>query len=160
MKWYVTFGQKHVHSVNGKTFDKDCVAVIDGASAKLCDERAFKLFNGEFHHHSSELPDMSYYPRGLIHVDNSHEDAPAQAEQPEKDKTNLTHCRGCGRPYRANKEWQKFHSTDCKKRYEKIVNDFRSAIRAPAIEMAEQLATIRLDAMVEEVKNEQKCART
>ena len=22
---YVTFGQTHVHSVNGKTFDKDCV---------------------------------------------------------------------------------------------------------------------------------------
>jgi hypothetical protein len=28
MKTYVTFGQDHAHAVNGKTFDKDCVAII------------------------------------------------------------------------------------------------------------------------------------
>ena len=25
MKFYISFGQVHVHSVNGKTFDKDCL---------------------------------------------------------------------------------------------------------------------------------------
>jgi len=68
MKFYITFGQVHVHSVNGKTFDKDCVAVINGETAEQCDKMAFDLFKGKFHQHTPELPDMSYYPRGLIEV--------------------------------------------------------------------------------------------
>ena len=68
MKWYLTFGQAHVHRVNGKTFDCDSVAVINGPDEKTCDEMAFDLFKGQFHHHQAELPDMSYYPRGLIEV--------------------------------------------------------------------------------------------
>ena len=72
MKHYITFGQCHTHSLNGKTFDKDCVAVINGPNEKTCDEWAFKWFGGEFHHHSPELPDMKYYPRGLIEVNPYH----------------------------------------------------------------------------------------
>lgn len=68
MKWYITFGQVHVHSVGGKTFDKDCVAVINGSSPQECDKMAFELFNGRFHQHGAKMPDMSYYPRGLIEV--------------------------------------------------------------------------------------------
>ncbi len=68
MKWYITFGQIHVHSVNGKTFDRNCVAVINGATAEECDARAFEWFDGVFHEHSAELPPMEYYPRGLIEV--------------------------------------------------------------------------------------------
>jgi hypothetical protein len=58
----------HVHSVNGKTFDKDCVAVIEGESAEQCDNLAFGLFGGKFHEHSSRIPPMEYYPRGFIKV--------------------------------------------------------------------------------------------
>ena len=34
MKTYVTFGFDHAHAINGKTFDKDCVAVIESESAE------------------------------------------------------------------------------------------------------------------------------
>lgn len=68
MKWFITFGQVHVHSVNGQTFDKDCVAVINGDTVEECDNMAFELFDGKFHGHSARMPDMSYYPRGLIEV--------------------------------------------------------------------------------------------
>lgn len=68
MKWYITFGQIHVHRVNGKTFDADCVAVINGETPEQCDKMAFELFDGKFHEHSNRIPPMEYYPRGLIEV--------------------------------------------------------------------------------------------
>lgn len=68
MKWYITFGQCHAHSVNGRTFDKDCVAVINGETPEQCDKWAFEWFGGKFHGHSARLPPMEYYPRGLIEV--------------------------------------------------------------------------------------------
>ena len=70
MTTYVTFGQGHVHRVNGKTFDKDCVAVLDSDSAEEGRERAFAIFNGVFCFEYYETPpDMSYFPRGLINVE-------------------------------------------------------------------------------------------
>lgn len=71
MTTYVTFGQVHVHSVNGKTFDKDCVAVLESSTQEEGRKLAFEVFNGVFHRETfNEPPDMSYYPRGLIHVEN------------------------------------------------------------------------------------------
>lgn len=43
MKTFVTFGQTHVHSINGKTFDKDCVAVVSGDRDKV-----FEIFGTKF----------------------------------------------------------------------------------------------------------------
>lgn len=72
MKTYVTFGQDHVHSVDGKTLDKNCVAVINSNSAEEGRNIAFELFGPKF---SFEYPEdyfdfdsMHYYPRGLIEV--------------------------------------------------------------------------------------------
>lgn len=72
MKTYVTFGQDHVHYINGKTFDRDCVAVIDCATEAEGRARAFELFGDQF---CFEYPDylfnmesMQYFPRGFINV--------------------------------------------------------------------------------------------
>ena len=68
MKTYVTFGQTHTHSVNGKTFDKDCVAIVNGDRAK-----AFEIFEGQFCFEYSENEwedeNIKYFPRGYITVD-------------------------------------------------------------------------------------------
>ena len=71
MKTYVTFGQHHTHRVNGKTFDCDCVAVVDGDRAKV-----FEIFGRAF---CFEYPEDRfdhncldrYYPRGLIDVEGA-----------------------------------------------------------------------------------------
>ena len=67
MKTFVTFGQEHIHHINGKTFDKDCVAIVEGDRAKV-----FEIFAGKF---CFEYPEdrwndssMKYYPRGYIEV--------------------------------------------------------------------------------------------
>ena len=73
MKTYVTFGQVHVHSVNGKTFDKDCVAVIECESQKEGRDKAVNYFNNVFF--TTYFEDdwdekaLSYFPRGYINVE-------------------------------------------------------------------------------------------
>lgn len=67
MKTYVTFGQEHVHRVNGKTLDKDCVAVVNGNR-----EKVFELFGQKFcFEYPEDLWDkekMKYFPRGYVEV--------------------------------------------------------------------------------------------
>lgn len=69
MKFYVTFGQIHVHSVNGKTFDKDCVAVIEAENHSTAREKAFAAFDGKFFTTYDKEPEMKYFPRGLMNLE-------------------------------------------------------------------------------------------
>lgn len=73
MKTYVTFGFDHVHAVHGKTFDKDCVAVIESESVEAGRKKAFKFFGRqwcmEYPEETFDWDSMKYYPRGLIYVE-------------------------------------------------------------------------------------------
>lgn len=69
MTTYVTFGQVHTHSINGRTFDKDCVAVIPSESREEGQKRAFEYFGDKFcFEYFNQMPNMKYFPRGLISV--------------------------------------------------------------------------------------------
>ena len=70
-KFYITFGQVHVHSVNGKTFDKDCLAEIEAETHGEAHAIAMDIFKGVFHHCYSKdkLQEiLHYFPRGIIKV--------------------------------------------------------------------------------------------
>jgi len=71
-KTYVTFGQDHAHRINGKTFDCDCVAVINCEDGSDGRNKAFEFFGGKFcfEYHEKEFnpDDLKYYRRGLIEV--------------------------------------------------------------------------------------------
>jgi O-phosphoseryl-tRNA(Cys) synthetase len=73
MKTYVTFGQDHVHRVNGKTFDHNCVAVIESPSSEEGRAKAFELFGPKFcfEYFDTEWDEksMKYYPRGYMEVE-------------------------------------------------------------------------------------------
>ena len=80
MKVYITFGQVHAHNVNGKTFDKDCVAVIHCDDYNHGRRLAFEHFGDQwcFAYDQAgiegECPGfMKYFPRGLIHLNCPHE---------------------------------------------------------------------------------------
>lgn len=67
MKTYVTFGQDHIHRINGKILDKDCVAIVEGNRDKV-----FELFGPKF---CFEYPEkywdeekMKYFPRGYVEI--------------------------------------------------------------------------------------------
>ena len=71
-KTYVTFGQSHAHTINGKTLNKDTVAVIDCVDMADGRKRAFEYFDSkfcfsyfedEFNHDT-----MVYFPLGFVEV--------------------------------------------------------------------------------------------
>jgi len=70
MKVYITFGQVHTHSVNGKTFDKDCIGVINCKDEEQGREIAMDVFGGVFHQCLTEANSefMQYFPRGFIEL--------------------------------------------------------------------------------------------
>ncbi len=68
MKCYITFGQIHAHKINGKTLDCNCVAEIEADSIQAAHEGAMELFDAKFHQCTKEVPDMSYFPRGIINI--------------------------------------------------------------------------------------------
>ena len=71
-KHYVTFGQTHVHSVNGKTFDKNCVAVFEAEDYTHGRQKAFKYFGSVFcfDYHSEQWNEdnLKWFPRGYIEL--------------------------------------------------------------------------------------------
>jgi len=72
MKTYVTFGQVHYHEINGKVFDKDCVAVIHCENPKQGRDLAFEYFGQQFcfeyPEEYFEMDSMVYFPRGFVEV--------------------------------------------------------------------------------------------
>jgi len=82
MKTYVTFGQDHYHHIGDKIYDKDCVAVIESASASEGRARAFEMFGPKFCFEYPEkffnMDDMKYYPRGFVSVANPDNPPPPQ----------------------------------------------------------------------------------
>jgi len=69
MKRYVTFGQNHIHNIDGKLLDCNCVAVIQGDRHTI-----FEIFGPKWCMEYTEEEfdkgnlEMSYFPRGLIEV--------------------------------------------------------------------------------------------
>lgn len=72
MKCYVTFGQKHKHTIDGKVFDKDTVAIIHGKHFDECRERAFKSFGLKWCmiHPEGEWmeSDIELFPKGYVEL--------------------------------------------------------------------------------------------
>lgn len=72
MKTYITFGQDHVHIIDGKTFDKDCIAIIESSSHDTARTLAFKFFGDRFcfSYPEDEFDHsmMKYFPKGFIEV--------------------------------------------------------------------------------------------
>lgn len=73
-KIFITFGQVYVHSVNGKTFDKDCIAVIRCNSRHKGREIAWSYFgpNFCFSYFEDEFKEniLKDFPRGLLEVED------------------------------------------------------------------------------------------
>jgi len=73
-KIYITFGQGHTHRVNNKTFDCDCVAVINAIDEEAGRTRAHELFGPQWStSYTEEMfikgDFMKYFPRGEMEVE-------------------------------------------------------------------------------------------
>ena len=66
-KFYITFGQIHIHKVNGKVLDKDCVAVFNGELYQIVHLFGDKYANVYTEDEWKE-DKLQYYPRGYIEI--------------------------------------------------------------------------------------------
>lgn len=66
--YYITFGQVHAHAIAGRTYDRNCVASIEAPDKESGRKLAFEIFKNKWSHFHEKMPDMSYYPRGVIPV--------------------------------------------------------------------------------------------
>lgn len=63
---YFTFGQSHIHyHSNNRVFDKDCVAKVTAEDPR---QTMFDTFGNKWSMQYDEIPDMSFYPRGIIEL--------------------------------------------------------------------------------------------
>lgn len=72
MKFYISFGQAHAHSINGQTFDKDSLMAVE-ASDEI-DARIYvnAVTGGRWSslYYPDQLPEVAhYFPRGVINAD-------------------------------------------------------------------------------------------
>lgn len=67
-KFYVSFGQIHTHIMGDQMFDRDCIAEIRSESREEAHEKAFELFGYRWSMLYDNIPDMSYFPRGIIEI--------------------------------------------------------------------------------------------
>lgn len=67
--FYISFGQIHVHSIGGKTFDKDCLALIKAKNRGEAHHIAMEAFEAKFHNVYTDLKDLHYFKRGVITLD-------------------------------------------------------------------------------------------
>ena len=86
-KFYISFGQVHVHSIDGKTLDKDCLAELEAETKEEAHKVAMDIFNKTFHnvYTENELSSViKYFPRGIIRV----VDYQVELEDPEPELGN------------------------------------------------------------------------
>jgi len=65
--WF-TFGQEHVHSVDGRTYDKDVVVKITAYSPETPREIMFRYFGPKWSMEYSKEPNMTLFPRGIFEI--------------------------------------------------------------------------------------------
>lgn len=62
---YFTFGQNHIHKVDGFIFDCNIVVKI---SAKNPRKIMFKIFGDKWSFEYDSIPEMEFFPRGVKEI--------------------------------------------------------------------------------------------
>lgn len=66
MKFWISFGQIHTHSIGVHTIDKDCIVEVEAPTRREAHENAMEMFNKKFFTVYDKLPNMKHFPRGVI----------------------------------------------------------------------------------------------
>ena len=68
-KFYISFGQIHVHSLNGVTLDKDCLLEVKAKDLAEARQKVFDSIGNKWHTSYTEaeaMKSLSFFPRGII----------------------------------------------------------------------------------------------
>jgi len=65
--YFFTFGQDHLHMIDGFVYDRNVVVIINGTKY-AARKRMFDLFGDKWSMCYDTMPNMSYFPGGLKRV--------------------------------------------------------------------------------------------
>lgn len=65
---YFTFGQNHIHTIDGVVFDRDVVVKITAADEAACREKMFATFGRQWCGCYQDPREPRWYPRGEIEL--------------------------------------------------------------------------------------------
>jgi len=72
MRFYISFGQAHTHSIDGQTYDKDCLLAIEAKDELQARLGVNKMLNGKWCGIYNEM-DLErhghYFPHGVRNMD-------------------------------------------------------------------------------------------
>lgn len=68
MKFYVTFGQNHVHKFEHATLDRNRVLEFEAKDEKQAKEFCLGWFGDLYCAIRSEMPNMNFYTGGLVKI--------------------------------------------------------------------------------------------
>jgi hypothetical protein len=74
VNYYFTFGQDHVHSIDGFTFDKDVVVAIEAETSEEATRIMFDAFGRKWSMQYDHTPNLKFFPRGIKHFGKSNVD--------------------------------------------------------------------------------------
>jgi hypothetical protein len=72
VRFYISFGQVHAHSIDGKTYDKDSLMLIEAPGELVARVGVNQITGGKWCgiYSETQLPEMlHYFPRGVINAD-------------------------------------------------------------------------------------------
>ena len=71
-QFFATFGQDHYHNIRGTIYDKDCVVEIWAVDRAEAVSMMHRLFGAKYCNVYCDPQDMSFYPRGIVHLPGDH----------------------------------------------------------------------------------------
>ncbi len=66
--YYITFGQSHTHELNGMLLCKDRVLSVQAEDSEDAHKIARDLFGDDYASVYTSLPNMSFYPKGMVAI--------------------------------------------------------------------------------------------
>lgn len=67
--FFISFGQGHIHYLNGETFDKNCIIKINADNLYEAVKKTQNLFGDKYSRIYKEKPNMRYFPRGIMEIE-------------------------------------------------------------------------------------------
>ena len=67
-KYIITFGQEHRHEIDGKVFDRNCVAEVEAENELEARNLFMPEFCFSYPEESFSENNMSFFPRGKISI--------------------------------------------------------------------------------------------
>jgi hypothetical protein len=67
-KYYISFGQSHIHKLDHAVIDSNCIVEVDAPDERTARRGANALFKCKYSICYDQIPNMKHFPRGIFDI--------------------------------------------------------------------------------------------